>query len=123
MEKLRYESIIQYSLDWIERNLHRKIYLEDVATASNFSKFHFHRIFQTTINISVDDYIRMRRLTVASVKLIHSDERIIDIALEVQFNSQEAFSRSFKKVYGLSPGEYRKELKNSNNACICPFGG
>lgn len=111
MEKLRYESIIQSSLDWIEKNLHRNIYLEDVATASNFSKFHFHRIFRTTINISVDDYIRMRRLAVASVKLIHSDERIIDIALEVQFNSQEAFSRTFKKVYGLSPGEYRKMMR------------
>jgi len=110
MEKLRYESIIQSSLEWIEKNLHRKIFLDDVATASNFSKFHFHRIFQTTINISVDEYIRMRRLTVASVKLIHSDDRIIDIALDVQFNSQEAFSRSFKKIYGLSPGEYRKMM-------------
>ncbi len=108
---MRYEGIIQSSLEWIERNLHRKIYLEDVANASNFSKFHFHRIFQGTINMSVDDYIRMRRLTVASVKLIHSDERIIDIALDVQFNSQEAFSRSFKKVYGLSPGEYRKTMR------------
>lgn len=106
-----YEVVIQRSLDWIESNLHRKIHLEDVALASNFSKFHFHRIFQRTISMSVDDYIRMRRLASASVKLIHSDERIIDIAIEVQFNSQEAFSRSFKKVYGLSPGEYRKVMQ------------
>ena len=106
--ELVHEDIIQRSLEWIESNLHRKIYLEDVATASNFSKFHFHRIFQNTINMSVDDYVRMRHLTIAAVNLIHSDTRIIDIALDAQFNSQEAFSRSFKKVYFLSPGEYRK---------------
>lgn len=111
LEKLKYEDIIQSSLVWIERNLHRKIFLEDVAFASNFSKFHFHRIFQSTINMSVDEYIRMRRLTVASIKLIHSDERIIDIALAVLFNSQEAFSRSFKRIYGLPPGEYRKMMR------------
>ena len=108
---MKYEDIIQSSLEWVEKNLHREIYLKDVATASNFSKFHFHRIFQSSLNMSIDQYIRMRRLTVASVKLIHSDERIIDIALAVQFNSQEAFSRSFKKIYGLPPGEYRKMMR------------
>ncbi|MEK5069444.1 helix-turn-helix transcriptional regulator [Sporosarcina sp. FSL K6-1508] len=108
---MKYEAVIQCSFDWIERNLHRKIYLEDVSRASNFSKFHFHRIFQSTINMSVDDYIRMRRLALASVQLIHSDERIINIALDAQFNSQEAFSRSFKKLYGLSPGEFRKTMR------------
>lgn len=109
--ELAHEDIIQRSLEWIERNLHRKIYLEDVASASSFSKFHFHRIFRNTINMSVDDYVRMRRLTIAAVSLIHSDERIIDIALDAQFNSQEAFSRSFKKMYYLSPGEYRKMMR------------
>lgn len=108
---MRYEDTIQHSLDWIERNLHRAIYLEDVALAANFSKFHFHRIFQGALNKSVDDYIRMRRLTVAAVQLIHSDERIIDIAFHAQFNSQEAFSRSFKKMYRLSPGVYRKMMR------------
>lgn len=61
--------------------------------------------------MSVDDYIRMRRLALASVQLIHSDERIINIALYAQFNSHEAFSRSFKKLYGLSPGEFRKTMR------------
>ncbi|MFJ7934884.1 helix-turn-helix transcriptional regulator [Sporosarcina sp. NPDC096371] len=108
---MKYEDTIQGSLEWIERNLNRAIYLEDVAIAANFSKFHFHRIFQSALGKSVDDYIRMRRLTISAVQLIHSDERIIDIALHVQFNSQEAFSRSFKKMYGLSPGEYRKTMR------------
>lgn len=108
---MKYERVIQQSLEWIESNLHRKIYSEDVAFASHFSKFHFHRIFQSTLHMSVDDYIRMRRLAFASAQLIHSDERIIDIALSIQFHSQEAFSRTFKKVYRLSPGEYRKMMR------------
>ena len=84
-----------------------------MALASNFSKFHFH-LFQRTINLSVGDYIRMRRLALASVKLIHSDERIIDIAFDVHFNSQEAFSRSFKKMYGLSPGGISENDENDS---------
>lgn len=108
---LVHEDVIQCSLKWIENNLHRKIHLEDVAVASSFSKYHFHRIFQNTINMSVDDYVRMRRLSIAAVNLIHSDERIIDIAFDAQFNSQEAFSRSFKKMFFLSPGEYRKTMR------------
>jgi len=108
---LKYEAVIQQSLEWIERNLHRKIYLEDIAHTVNFSKFHFHRIFQSTVNMSVDDYIRMRRLAVSAVMLIHSEDRIIEIALHAQFNSQEAFSRSFKKRYCLAPGEYRKMMR------------
>lgn len=111
VSELKYEDTIQSALEWIERNLHRAIYLEDVALAANFSKFHFHRIFQGALKKSVDDYIRMRRLTVAAVQLLHSDERIIDIAFHAQFNSQEAFSRSFKKMYSLSPGEYRKTMR------------
>lgn len=111
VSELVQEGIIQGSLEWIENNLHRKIYLEDVALVSGFSKYHFHRVFQNTIHMSVDDYVRMRRLSIAAVSLIYSTERIIDIALEAQFNSQEAFSRSFKKTYFFAPGEYRKVMR------------
>lgn len=111
VNKMDYEETVKQSLNWIESNLHYNIRLEDVAAATNFSKFHFHRIFQRVVKMSVDDYVRMRRLAVAATMLIHSNERIINIAFDALFHSQEAFSRAFKKMYHLSPGEYRKVMR------------
>ncbi|BAQ11181.1 hypothetical protein OXB_2710 [Bacillus sp. OxB-1] len=106
------EEIVQRAVEWIEENLHRDIQLADVARFSGYSKFHFHRMFQSVLNRSVDQYVRTRRLAAAAVLLIHSDERILDIALHASFNSQEAFSRAFKKVYHLAPGEYRRLMRS-----------
>ena len=106
------ERMIQRAVEWIEENLQRDIQLADVASFSGYSKFHFHRLFQSVLNMSVDQYIRIRRLAVAAVLLIHSDERILDIAFFASFNSQEAFSRAFKKTYRLAPGEYRRIMRS-----------
>ncbi|MCG7343752.1 AraC family transcriptional regulator [Sporosarcina sp. ACRSL] len=106
------EQIIQRTVEWIEENLHEDIQLADVASFTGYSKFHFHRIFQSVLNMSVDQYIRSRRLAASAVLLIHSDERIIDIAINALFSSQEAFSRAFKKIYHLAPGEYRRIMRS-----------
>lgn len=58
--------------------------------------------------MSITDYIRVRRLAHASTSLLYTNERILDIALYFHFESQEAFTRTFKKYYGLPPGQYRK---------------
>ncbi|WP_060204689.1 helix-turn-helix domain-containing protein [Sporosarcina koreensis] len=106
------EQIIQRTVEWIEKNLHKDIQLADVSTFSGYSKFHFHRMFQSVLHMSVDQYIRTRRLAASAVLLIHSDERILDIALNALFSSQEAFSRAFKKTYHLAPGEYRRIMRS-----------
>ena len=58
---------------------------------------------------SVGEYIRKRRLTESADELIGGSKRVLDIALDFHFQSQEAFSRSFKKLFGLTPGAYRKK--------------
>ncbi|MFD0717571.1 helix-turn-helix domain-containing protein [Paenibacillus sp. GCM10027626] len=105
---MQYESTIQKTIDWIEAHLHEEISDSDIVERSNFSKYHFHRIFHSSVGLSVAAYIRMRRLAAAAVTLLLTEERIIDIALYFQFESQEAFTRAFKKVYYLPPGQYRK---------------
>lgn len=60
--------------------------------------------------MSIVEYIRMRRLANAASMLLHSDERIIDIAFYFQFESQESFTRAFKKIYQLPPGQYRNVM-------------
>lgn len=61
--------------------------------------------------MSVASYIRLRRLANAAAALLYTDHRIIDIALYYQFESQEAFTRTFKKMYHMPPGAYRTFMK------------
>ncbi|WP_211655736.1 helix-turn-helix transcriptional regulator [Planococcus alpniumensis] len=105
---MNYEHFIQQSIQWIESHLHEAISANEIAAVSGFSQSHFHRIFQNTVGISAIEYIRKRRLANAASQLLYTDERIIDIAFFYQFESQEAFTRAFKKVYQLPPGRYRK---------------
>lgn len=108
---LNYDQIIQNTITWIESHLHEPISANDMYHISGFSKYHFHRIFQAAVGMSVSEYIRMRRLANAASTLLHTDERIIDIAIFYQFDSQESFTRAFKKLYSLPPGRYRKVMK------------
>lgn len=106
-----YDPDIRSAIAYIEQNLQEPLTLASVARASGFSKYHFHRIFQSQVGMTVAEYIRLRRLANASTMLLHTDERIIDIAFAFQFHSQEAFTRAFKQVYKLSPGKYRRIMR------------
>ncbi|MGE7624725.1 helix-turn-helix domain-containing protein [Viridibacillus sp. NPDC096237] len=117
-----YETVIKKIIIYVEENLHELLTLENIAQQSNFSKYHFHRIFKTLVGMTVTEYIRMRRLANASVALLYTSERILDIALYYQFESQESFTRAFKEVYKLPPGKYRRMMsdviKNKEESCM-----
>lgn len=103
-----YYSKIQKSIDYIEDNLKEKITIEDLARISFFSVFHFHRIFHAVVGDPVMEYIRKRRLSNAAQDLLEPSKRITDIAYDYFFNSHDTFTRAFKRLYSISPGEYRK---------------
>lgn len=99
---------IEMAIEHIEANLNAAITLEEVAEIAGFSMYHFHRVFKSMVGETLGDYIRKRRLTNAAVTLINSKLRIIDIALECHFESEESFARAFKKMFAITPGRYRK---------------
>lgn len=107
-----HSKVVQDALNYIETNLSKELSLDEIANAVGFSKFYFHRTFQSDIGMPVYDYIRKRRLANAASLLLSTDVSIIDIALTFCFESQEAFTRAFKSVYQMPPGRYRAAIKN-----------
>ncbi|MCQ6562414.1 helix-turn-helix transcriptional regulator [Paenibacillus mendelii] len=104
----QYVAMIRRSLDYIERHMTQRITLKELSKQAVFSNAQFYRIFNSMVGFTVADYTRRRRLTRAALDLIHTDKRILDIAFEYRFQSQEAFTRAFKKLFTMTPGEYRK---------------
>ncbi|WP_051685503.1 GyrI-like domain-containing protein [Clostridium sp. KNHs205] len=107
-----YIDSIQKTIDYIEANLKEELDINRAISESGYSLTHFYRIIQSFSGISLKDYIRNRRLSEAAVALRMSDTRIIDIAMEYDFQSQEVFTRAFLRLFGITPGQYRKSRES-----------
>lgn len=104
-----YDTQIQATLDYIEDHLAEPMSVEGLARVACFSEFHFHRVFQSMVGEAVMEYVRKRRLARAAYRIAHTDQRLIDIALDHGFQSHENFTRAFKKVFERTPLAYRKQ--------------
>ncbi len=111
---MSYLTKIERGVIFIESRLKEKCRLKDIAAAACMSPFHFHRIFTALTGETPGDYIRSRRLTEASIQLSESETRIIDIAFDWGYESQEAFSRAFKKQFEETPSKFRSRKYSSH---------
>ncbi|MCK8488952.1 AraC family transcriptional regulator [Paenibacillus sp. MBLB2552] len=100
--------IIQQSIEYIEARLGEELTLAEVAKAMFYSEYHFHRTFLYFVGDTMTSYVRKRRLSQAAELLTHSDLKVLEIALHCGFSSHEAFTRAFRKMYGILPTECRR---------------
>ncbi|MCB1644909.1 MAG: AraC family transcriptional regulator [Pseudomonadales bacterium] len=92
----------------IESRLREVLTLEAVAQELKVSPYHLARAFSLTFGISFMRYVRRRRLVTAAASLVETDQRIIEIALDAGYGSQEAFTRAFVAETGMTPQGYRQ---------------
>lgn len=95
------------SIDYIEKNLFEKLSPDDIAAAACFSTFHYCRLFKALVGDSVMGYVRKRRLSIAAQRLACEQADIMPLALACQFESHEAFTRAFKKMFHVTPKEFK----------------
>lgn len=99
---------IQQAINYVEEHLHDDLVIEEIAKQAYMSQTSFYDIFSKVFDITIKSYITRRRLTCAAYDLIYTDMSVLTIGIKACYQSSEAFSRAFKKVYGLSPSFYRK---------------
>lgn len=101
------QKIIRQLLEWIEDNLEHPISVEDVARKSGYSRRNIQLLFNQFVHMPLGMYIRKRKLCRAAILVRLTTKPMLDIALSLPFDSQQSFSREFKKLFGCSPREYR----------------
>ena len=116
---------IRKVLNFIEENLDNELSLENLAEIGNYSPFHFHRIFRGIIGETLQEYITRNRMEKSTMLLSHHKNKSLEeVFSEVGFKSNSAFSKTFKKYFGVSPSVFRKNTPekfskilpmNSNN--------
>lgn len=99
---------IQCALDYMEEKLSEDIKIRDIAEKAFISEFHFQRMFSAVCGISIGEYIRNRRMTLAAKELLTSNIKIIDLAIKYGYDSPDSFSRAFQKFHGITPSLARK---------------
>ncbi|WP_096435659.1 AraC family transcriptional regulator [Alteribacter populi] len=98
------------AVSYIEAHLDEEINYEEVAKITCFSEHHFKRMFSFIAGISLTEYVRRRRLTLAAFVLKESDMRVIDVAIKYGYNSPDSFSRAFQTLHEVAPSS----VKNSD---------
>lgn len=100
---------IRQVCDFIHSHIDDELTLKKLCTVAACSKFHFHRLFSAFMGVSVIQYVLLTRLKRASYRLAFETEKsITDIAYEAHFESPEAFSRAFSRVFEQSPTQFRR---------------
>ena len=102
--------------EYIEKHKSEELSLADVAKAAGASVYHFCKVFHKATGLKFTDYVARMRLEDARSRLLNPNLRISEIAYDVGFQSLTQFNRTFKRVFGQSPSEFRLRLSSSSRA-------
>nr|WP_041703044.1 AraC family transcriptional regulator [Lachnoclostridium phytofermentans] len=106
---MNYREDIETCVEYIEEHIKENITMEEVASQIGYSLYHFSRVFSLCKGISVMEYIRNRRLSLAATQLFQG-RKIIDIAFDYEFETPSGFANSFRNAFGYSPTQFMKRM-------------
>ncbi|MBI5096000.1 MAG: helix-turn-helix domain-containing protein [Candidatus Hydrogenedentes bacterium] len=102
------EKALTEACAFVDAHFREPLSLGRIAGHAGYSVYHFHRAFRDRMGMTLGEYVLETRLAAARDLLLHSSSRIIDVALDVGFDCPETFARAFRRLYCVTPSEFRK---------------
>ncbi len=118
---MKYEQIIDDSILYIKEHINEDLTAQNIANYVGYSVFHFCRIFSLITNLTVMEYVRKYRLSIARSEL-EGNKKIIDVALRYGFETASGFTKSFRKEFGYTPTSYIVRMNNTDSTFIKNIG-
>lgn len=97
------------AMDYIEDNLLGEVDYELLAKKAQCSNYHFQKMFSFITDVTISEYIRRRRLTLAAFDLQKSNMKVIDCAMKYGYDSPVSFTRAFQNCHGIVPSRVKEE--------------
>ena len=100
---------IACAIDYMEDHIAEQVTCEEIASHCYLSSFHFQRAFHLLTGLTIAEYLRNRRLSLAGEALASGRCRVIDAALDYGYDSPESFTKAFTRFHGVTPAAAKKE--------------
>lgn len=96
------------AMAYLEDRLDEEVDAETLARIAATSAYHFRRVFTALAGMSLSEYVRRRRLTLAAAEVLAGERTLLEVALANGYGSADSFTRAFRAVHGVSPSEARR---------------
>ncbi|WP_304937740.1 AraC family transcriptional regulator [Dubosiella newyorkensis] len=100
---------LNQSMNYIEEHLTDEIDYDQLARIACCSTYHYQRMFTYMAGITLAEYIRRRKMSLAAVDLQGGEAKIIDVAQKYGYRSPTAFNRAFQSFHGIAPSSVKDE--------------
>lgn len=114
--RLRENSIVFELKRYIRQNLHNRMTRDELSEHVHLNESYLSRLFHKETEMSLSDYILKERMKKAGELIAETDEPISEIANKLCYDNFSYFSKMFRKVYNVTPQEYRKKYSSHNSA-------
>lgn len=106
---------LQRTLNYIDEHYEENIGIGELVKISNLSETHYRRLFKECMHSSPKEYINLVRVDRACRMLASTDDQVENIALYTGFQTVGSLIRNFKKLVGVTPGEWRKRVQGNES--------
>ena len=112
LEEERKTELLKNCILFMEEHYRERLYIHDLSSLCQLNEQYFTRFFGNHVGIPPLEYLNRYRVKMATELMVHTEEKIIDIAKNTGFHNQGNFIKTFRTIMGESPNQYRKRMQN-----------
>lgn len=114
---MSYSTLAHALISYMECHL-EQFSVSEMSKCFNFSEIYLRELFLKYVDMPIMQYYRKRRIIASAFEILHSDKKIVDIAFESGFSSHESYTRTFRKLMGMTPSQFRRTRPLMGGVCL-----